>query len=124
MHDPVSYASIYAILSDVYVTDDSLPFQLNICLASIVNLAGASILSLIALPFLAPVLLVLCAIYYGIQVGTASDAFPDNFHALLALLSVHDMRSETHYLSHTVTALQPPYGHRYGTDDHSSVSLC
>ncbi|KAI1722771.1 ABC transporter transmembrane region domain-containing protein [Ditylenchus destructor] len=53
--------------SDVYTVDDSLPFQLNICLASIVNLAGALLITLFALPSLLPLVVLLFIVYYFIQ---------------------------------------------------------
>lgn len=50
------------------MVDDSLPFQLNICLASLVNLIGALLLTSFALPPLIPVILILFVFYYAIQV--------------------------------------------------------
>uniref|UniRef100_A0A915DBV6 Uncharacterized protein n=1 Tax=Ditylenchus dipsaci TaxID=166011 RepID=A0A915DBV6_9BILA len=55
------------LCSDVYTVDDSLPFQLNICLASIVNLVGAILVTLFALPFLLPLVVILFVVYYFIQ---------------------------------------------------------
>ncbi|KAI6186898.1 hypothetical protein M3Y98_00183300 [Aphelenchoides besseyi] len=55
------------LCADVYMVDDSLPFQLNIVLATAVNLAGALILSVVALPFLLFVVILLFIIYYFIQ---------------------------------------------------------
>uniref|UniRef100_A0AC34QIF0 Uncharacterized protein n=1 Tax=Panagrolaimus sp. JU765 TaxID=591449 RepID=A0AC34QIF0_9BILA len=55
------------LCSDVYTIDDSLPFQLNICLASLVNLIGALILTSFALPLLIPFIIGLFIVYYFIQ---------------------------------------------------------
>ncbi|CAD5232242.1 unnamed protein product [Bursaphelenchus xylophilus] len=55
------------LCSDVYMVDDSLPFQLNICLASLLNLLGALILTIWALPYLIPIVIVIFVIYYMIQ---------------------------------------------------------
>jgi ATP-binding cassette subfamily C (CFTR/MRP) protein 10 len=55
------------LCSDIYTIDDSLPFQLNICLASLVNLIGALILTSVALPFLIPFIILLFIVYYFIQ---------------------------------------------------------
>lgn len=57
------------LCSDVYMADDALPFQLNICLASLLNFCGSLILTVFALPFLIPVVLILLLVYYFIQVG-------------------------------------------------------
>ncbi|KAI6236711.1 hypothetical protein M3Y95_00187400 [Aphelenchoides besseyi] len=51
------------LCADVYMVDDSLPFQLNIVLATAVNLAGALILSVVALPFLLLVVILLFRYY-------------------------------------------------------------
>lgn len=58
---------INRLCSDVYTVDDSLPFQMNIFLASSVNLIGALIISLLGLPTLVPVVLILFVLYYFIQ---------------------------------------------------------
>ncbi|VDK43637.1 unnamed protein product [Anisakis simplex] len=58
---------INRLCADVYIVDDSLPFQLNILLACSFNLIGSIVLTFIALPFLSPVLLALFIIYYLIQ---------------------------------------------------------
>uniref|UniRef100_A0AC35FY07 Uncharacterized protein n=1 Tax=Panagrolaimus sp. PS1159 TaxID=55785 RepID=A0AC35FY07_9BILA len=55
------------LCSDIYTIDDSLPFQLNICLASLVNLIGALVLTSVALPFLIPFVILLFIVYYFIQ---------------------------------------------------------
>uniref|UniRef100_A0A914YMM3 Uncharacterized protein n=1 Tax=Panagrolaimus superbus TaxID=310955 RepID=A0A914YMM3_9BILA len=55
------------LCSDIYTIDDSLPFQLNICLASLVNLIGALIITSVALPFLIPFIIGLFIVYYFIQ---------------------------------------------------------
>lgn len=55
------------LCADVYLVDDSLPFQLNIFLATTVNLAGALILSIVALPFLLVAVILLFILYYLIQ---------------------------------------------------------
>uniref|UniRef100_A0A914Q6Q5 ABC transmembrane type-1 domain-containing protein n=1 Tax=Panagrolaimus davidi TaxID=227884 RepID=A0A914Q6Q5_9BILA len=57
------------LCSDIYTIDDSLPFQLNICLASLVNLIGALVLTSVALPFLIPFVIILFIVYYFIQVS-------------------------------------------------------
>lgn len=54
--------------SDVYATDDTLPFMANIALASLFNLLGALILTLYALPIFAAVAVVAITLYYFIQV--------------------------------------------------------
>lgn len=80
------------LCSDVYTVDDALPFQLNICLASLVNLMGALLITAIALPFLLPLIVALLAIYYFIQarvfyslcIGFVAFAF-------LALLSLCEL---------------------------------
>lgn len=56
------------LCADVYLADDNLPFQLNIFLATTVSLAGALILSVVALPFLLIAVLILFVLYYLIQV--------------------------------------------------------
>nr|CAD2131077.1 unnamed protein product [Meloidogyne enterolobii] len=53
--------------TDVSIVDTSLPFQLNICLASFFSLIGTLILTLVALPLLSLLLLPLFIIYYYIQ---------------------------------------------------------
>uniref|UniRef100_A0A914UWH6 ABC-type xenobiotic transporter n=1 Tax=Plectus sambesii TaxID=2011161 RepID=A0A914UWH6_9BILA len=53
--------------SDVYTADDSLPFQANICLASLFNLFGALVLTLYALPLFAPAAAIAVVLYYFIQ---------------------------------------------------------
>ncbi|GMS80294.1 hypothetical protein PENTCL1PPCAC_2469, partial [Pristionchus entomophagus] len=58
---------INRLCSDVYTVDDNLPFQMNIFLASMVNLIGALIISLIGLPTLLPLVLILFVIYFFIQ---------------------------------------------------------
>ncbi|KAF8382283.1 hypothetical protein PRIPAC_71425 [Pristionchus pacificus] len=58
---------INRLCSDVYTVDDNLPFQMNIFLASLVNLIGALIISLIGLPTLVPLVLILFIIYFFIQ---------------------------------------------------------
>ncbi|CAD5224372.1 unnamed protein product [Bursaphelenchus okinawaensis] len=55
------------LCSDVYMVDDSLPFQLNICLASLLNLLGALILTVWALPYLIPIVILIYVVYYLIQ---------------------------------------------------------
>lgn len=59
--------------SDVYMVDDSLPFQLNICLASLVNLLGALVLTSFALPYLIPVIVILFVVYFAIQVSAVGE---------------------------------------------------
>lgn len=58
---------INRLCSDVYTIDDNLPFQLNIFLASLFNVIGALIITLMGLPFLAPVFVILLVIYFFIQ---------------------------------------------------------
>ncbi|GMR59215.1 hypothetical protein PMAYCL1PPCAC_29410, partial [Pristionchus mayeri] len=58
---------INRLCSDVYTVDDNLPFQMNIFLASLVNLMGALTISLIGLPTLLPLVLILFIIYFFIQ---------------------------------------------------------
>uniref|UniRef100_A0A0N5B681 ABC-type xenobiotic transporter n=1 Tax=Strongyloides papillosus TaxID=174720 RepID=A0A0N5B681_STREA len=58
---------INRLCSDTYTIDDSLPFQLNIFLASTFNLLGSMILTLIALPYILPIIIILFIIYYLIQ---------------------------------------------------------
>ncbi|TKR89661.1 hypothetical protein L596_013728 [Steinernema carpocapsae] len=55
------------LCADVYTVDDSLPFQLNICLASFFNLMGALILMFFALPTLIPFVVVIGIVYYALQ---------------------------------------------------------
>uniref|UniRef100_A0AAF5CW95 ABC-type xenobiotic transporter n=1 Tax=Strongyloides stercoralis TaxID=6248 RepID=A0AAF5CW95_STRER len=55
------------LCSDIYTIDDSLPFQLNIFLASTFNLTGSIILTLIALPYILPVIIILFIFYFLIQ---------------------------------------------------------
>uniref|UniRef100_A0AC35TL38 ABC transporter domain-containing protein n=1 Tax=Rhabditophanes sp. KR3021 TaxID=114890 RepID=A0AC35TL38_9BILA len=55
------------LCSDVFTVDDSLPFQLNIFLASVFNLMGSMILSLYALPILLPFVILTGILYYGLQ---------------------------------------------------------
>lgn len=56
------------LCSDVYVVDDSLPFQANICLAAIFNLVGVLAITMFSLPFLIPFVILLFVAYYFIQV--------------------------------------------------------
>ncbi|KJH49297.1 ABC transporter, ATP-binding protein [Dictyocaulus viviparus] len=58
---------INRICSDVYTCDDSLPFQLNILLASLFNLAGTLVITVMGLPYMLPVFVVLLILYYFIQ---------------------------------------------------------
>ncbi|GMT11144.1 hypothetical protein PFISCL1PPCAC_2441, partial [Pristionchus fissidentatus] len=58
---------INRLCADVYTVDDSLPFQMNIFLASLINLIGALIISLIGLPTLVPLVLILFVVYFFIQ---------------------------------------------------------
>uniref|UniRef100_A0A0N4ZSR3 ABC-type xenobiotic transporter n=1 Tax=Parastrongyloides trichosuri TaxID=131310 RepID=A0A0N4ZSR3_PARTI len=58
---------INRLCSDIYTVDDALPFQLNIFLASTFNLTGSIILTLIALPYILPIILILIVFYYLIQ---------------------------------------------------------
>uniref|UniRef100_A0A0N5AYX3 ABC-type xenobiotic transporter n=1 Tax=Syphacia muris TaxID=451379 RepID=A0A0N5AYX3_9BILA len=53
--------------ADVYLIDDSLPFQFNILLASFFNLFGAITVTLMALPLLAPLIVLLFVTYYLVQ---------------------------------------------------------
>ncbi|CEF63280.1 Multidrug resistance-associated protein 7 [Strongyloides ratti] len=55
------------LCSDIYTVDDALPFQLNIFLASTFNLIGSMFLTLFALPYILPIVLVLFVFYYLIQ---------------------------------------------------------
>ena len=68
------------LCSDIYTIDDSLPFQLNICLASLVNLIGALVITSVALPFLIPFVIALFVVYYFIQVSSLLsiiESFPN-----------------------------------------------
>ncbi|EYB92432.1 hypothetical protein Y032_0194g1443 [Ancylostoma ceylanicum] len=58
---------INRICSDVYTCDDNLPFQLNILLASLFNLLGTLVITIMGLPFMTPVILILLTVYYFIQ---------------------------------------------------------
>ncbi|VDM39196.1 unnamed protein product [Toxocara canis] len=58
---------INRLCSDVYVVDDSLPFQFNIFLASSFNLIGSVVITFIALPFLSPVVVGLSIVYFLLQ---------------------------------------------------------
>ncbi|CAD6195417.1 unnamed protein product [Caenorhabditis auriculariae] len=58
---------INRLCSDVYTVDDNLPFQLNIFLASLFNLIGSLVITLLGLPFLAPVVILLFVVYFFIQ---------------------------------------------------------
>ncbi|CAJ0957137.1 unnamed protein product, partial [Mesorhabditis belari] len=58
---------INRMCSDVYTVDDNLPFQLNIVLASLFNLIGTLVVTLIGLPILVPIVLALFIIYYFTQ---------------------------------------------------------
>ena len=53
--------------ADVYTVDDSLPFQLNIFLATSFNLIGALVVTTWALPTLLPLVIILSLLYYFIQ---------------------------------------------------------
>ncbi|KAK0412633.1 hypothetical protein QR680_006320 [Steinernema hermaphroditum] len=55
------------LCADVYTVDDSLPFQLNICLASFFNLLGALVLIFYPLPLLIPLFVVIFVVYYALQ---------------------------------------------------------
>ncbi|KHJ92520.1 ABC transporter, ATP-binding protein [Oesophagostomum dentatum] len=58
---------INRICSDVYTCDDNLPFQLNILLASLFNLIGTMVITIMGLPLMTPVILLLLTVYYFIQ---------------------------------------------------------
>nr|CDJ84141.1 unnamed protein product [Haemonchus contortus] len=58
---------INRICSDIYTCDDNLPFQLNILLASLFNLIGTLIITIMGLPLLLPVIVMLLVVYYFIQ---------------------------------------------------------
>ncbi|PAV90038.1 hypothetical protein WR25_07659 [Diploscapter pachys] len=58
---------INRLCSDVYTVDDNLPFQLNIFLASLFNLFGSLVITLMGLPVLTPVIIILFIVYYFIQ---------------------------------------------------------
>ncbi|PAV80624.1 hypothetical protein WR25_12645 [Diploscapter pachys] len=58
---------INRLCSDVYTVDDNLPFQLNIFLASLFNLFGSLVITLMGLPILTPVIIILFIVYYFIQ---------------------------------------------------------
>ncbi|CAJ0582835.1 unnamed protein product, partial [Mesorhabditis spiculigera] len=58
---------INRMCSDVYTCDDNLPFQLNIVLASLFNLVGTLVVTLIGLPILIPVILILFVVYFFTQ---------------------------------------------------------
>ena len=85
------------------MVDDSLPFQLNICLASFVNLIGALILTSFALPYLIPVILILFVLYYAVQVFHLSCDTRKMKYFFLALLSFYNMRSQADYFANIVT---------------------
>ncbi|XP_059617131.1 ATP-binding cassette sub-family C member 10 [Phlebotomus argentipes] len=53
--------------SDTYTIDDSLPFIFNILLAQIFGLAGAIIITLIALPWLILLIVPMCPVYVNLQ---------------------------------------------------------
>lgn len=59
---------INRLCADVYLVDDSLPFTFNIFLASLFNLSGSIVIALLALPLLAPLIVILFVIYYAVQV--------------------------------------------------------
>ncbi|KAK6756631.1 hypothetical protein RB195_014823 [Necator americanus] len=58
---------INRICADVYTCDDNLPFQLNILLASLSNLLGTLVITIMGLPLMTPVILILLTVYYFIQ---------------------------------------------------------
>ncbi|GAB0098378.1 multidrug resistance-associated protein 7 [Sergentomyia squamirostris] len=53
--------------SDTYTIDDSLPFIFNILLAQMFGLAGAIIITLIALPWLVLLIVPMCPVYFNLQ---------------------------------------------------------
>ncbi|VDO71780.1 unnamed protein product [Heligmosomoides polygyrus] len=58
---------INRICSDVYTCDDNLPFQLNILLATLFNLIGTLVITIMGLPLMLPVIILLLTVYYFIQ---------------------------------------------------------
>lgn len=55
--------------SDVYMVDESLPFQANILLMFVFKVLGATLMMCIALPAFAGVIVVVAVLYYFIQVS-------------------------------------------------------
>lgn len=63
------------LCSDVYMVDDSLPFQTNIVLAQLFKLFGVLLIAIYSLPLLIPLIVILFILYYFIQVRHFREVF-------------------------------------------------